>query len=124
MSSGYYKRGQRKADADSNDPRAFAICDRCATLYNLKDLRWQVQWNGTTQYNTRFLVCKSCYDEPQPQLRTVIPPADPVAIKDARPEFFKESEVDYWTVEGGAHVLAENSDANIVTDQASENFPD
>jgi hypothetical protein len=124
MSSGYYKRGQRRADADGNDPRAFAICDRCATLYNLKDLSWQIQWDATQRYNTRFLVCKSCYDTPQDQLRTVIPPADPVAIKDARPEFFEQAEVDFWTVEGGDHVLMENSDNLIVTDQASENFPD
>lgn len=34
----------------------------------------------------RILVCQSCYDKPQEQLRTVILPPDPVPIMNPRPE--------------------------------------
>lgn len=67
-------------------PEAYAICDRCSFRYNHSDLTWQFQWRGTTLQNIRLLVCDSCLDVPQEQLRTIIIPMDPVPIMNARPE--------------------------------------
>ena len=75
-----------KASIDARSPRALAICDRCQFMVNHGELRWQMQWRGPRLQNIRLLVCQSCYDIPQEQLRTIILPIDPVTIANARPE--------------------------------------
>lgn len=67
-------------------PRAIATCDRCGFRYNHDQLQWQLQWTGPHLQNLRILVCKSCLDVPQEQLRTIILPPDPVPIENPRPE--------------------------------------
>lgn len=75
-----------RATVDRSHPSAHAVCDRCSFRYNLSDLRWQWQWVGPRQQNIRILVCPSCYDKPQEQLRTFIIPVDPEPVMNARPE--------------------------------------
>jgi len=76
-----------KAEIDPSNPRALAICDRCGSMWNHYRLRWQYDWRGTKLLNTRFLVCPDCYDEYQQNgQRTIILPADPVPIMNARME--------------------------------------
>lgn len=113
-----------KADVNPVSPRAFAVCDRCGGLYNHENLQWQYQFAGVSLLNLQLLVCRECLDDPQPQLTATILPPDPDPVMNARPAYYALAEVDYWTVEGGDHVLMENSDNLIVTDQASENFSD
>ncbi len=71
---------------DASRPRAKAVCDRCGFLYQHDKLQWQFQWVGTKLQNIRRLVCNSCLDAPQMQLRTIILPIDPEPILNARPE--------------------------------------
>lgn len=75
-----------KAVVNANWPRAFAVCDRCYMRYNHDQLQWQYQWVATKLQNIRRLVCPSCLDRPQEQLRTIVLPPDPVPILNARPE--------------------------------------
>src|SRR5262245_39699107 len=76
-----------RASIDPTDPRALGICDRCGGLYNHNQLKWQYDWRGTKLQNLRFLVCDSCYDSYQQNgQRTIILPADPIPIMNARPE--------------------------------------
>jgi hypothetical protein len=76
-----------RAEISPSSPRAKAICDRCGFQFSHKDLRWAYDWRGTKLQNLRFLVCDSCYDEPQQNgQRVIILPADPVPIQNARPE--------------------------------------
>lgn len=77
-----------RAVVSQTDPRALAICDRCGFRYNHDDLSWQFQWRGTILQNIRILVCDSCKDTPQEQLRVIILPIDPVPVMNARPENF------------------------------------
>jgi hypothetical protein len=57
--------------------------------YNLRDLRWQNQWQGNRLVNLRLLVCtRTCLDVPQIQLRTLILPPDPVPVLNPRPEMY------------------------------------
>jgi hypothetical protein len=56
------------------------------------DLRWQFDWRGAALLNTRILVCRSCQDTPQQQLRSIVVPADPMPIINARPEPFVDDE--------------------------------
>ena len=74
------------ASVDAGNPRARAVCDRCSFVYNHHQLRWQFQYAGPQLKNLRILVCESCYDLPNEQLRTIILPSDPVPISDPRPE--------------------------------------
>lgn len=75
-----------RVEVDARWPRAKAVCDRCGFLYNLDKLNWQFQWAGTKLQNLRILVCDPCLDKPQPQLRTIMLPPDPVAVINPRPE--------------------------------------
>lgn len=67
-------------------PRAHAICDRCGFEFNHDELQWQFQWAGPRLQNLRILVCRTCLDVPQEQLRTIVLPPDPVPIQNPRPE--------------------------------------
>lgn len=75
-----------RARVNPSNPKAFAICDRCAFTYNHVDLRWQYDYRGTRLANLRILVCDRCEDVPQPQLRPKILSPDPVPIKNPRVE--------------------------------------
>ena len=80
------------ASINANSPRTLAVCDRCGFLYNHGDLSWQFQWRGTKLQNIRQLVCQSCNDKPQEQLRVIVLPPDPVPIMNARPENYVDAD--------------------------------
>ena len=87
-----------RARTSATNPQAFAICDRCNFLYNHSDLKWQFDWRGVALLNTRLLVCNSCYDTPQEQLRAIIVPADPTPIMNARTQNFVAASTDDLTI--------------------------
>lgn len=82
---GYASRSGR-ARTSARDPRAFAVCDRCGMWYNHHRLQWQYDWAGASLINKRILVCNTCYDQPQNQLRAIVVPADPTPIINPRTE--------------------------------------
>jgi hypothetical protein len=96
---GYASRSGR-ARTDARNPRAFAICDRCALWYNHYQLKWQYDWAGASLINKRILVCDTCYDEPQNQLRAIVLPADPMPIINPRVEPYAWDEIDRRQVSG------------------------
>ena len=96
---GYASRSGR-ATTSATNPRAFAVCDRCAIWYNHHQLRWQYDWAGASLINKRLLVCNTCYDTPQEQLRAIIIPADPVPIVNPRVEPYAWDEIDRRQVSG------------------------
>ena len=81
-----------RARTSATNPQAFAVCDRCGLWYNHVNLRWQYDWRGTSLQNLRLLVCSTCYDEPQQQLRAIVVPADPVPIMNPRIQDFVTAE--------------------------------
>jgi hypothetical protein len=89
-----------RARTSSANPEAHAICDRCGFRYNWVDLRWQYDWRGPSLQNVRILVCKTCQDTPQEQLRAIVVPADPTPITDARVQDFVAASTDYQTTSG------------------------
>jgi len=96
---GYASRSGR-ARTSARNPQAFAICDRCALWYNHVDLKFQFDWAGASLINKRILVCDTCYDVPQNQLRAIIIPADPVPIINPRVEPYAWDEIDRRQVSG------------------------
>lgn len=112
-----------RASVDPTSPRAFGVCDDCGFLFNLETLRWQLQYNATGLYNTRFLVCDRCYDIPQPQLLNPILSPDPVPVQNARVENYFLDEVDLLSTEDETPITTEDG-VEIVVNQPSQNFSD
>ena len=81
-----------RARTDPRNPQAHAICDRCGFRYNHVNLRWQFDWRGASLMNIRLLVCDTCYDNPQEQLRAIVVPADPIPINQPRIQDYETSE--------------------------------
>jgi len=81
-----------RARTDARNPRAHAICDRCGFRYNHYMLSWQYDWAGASLINKRLLVCNTCYDTPQEQLRAIVVPADPMPIINPRVQDFVTAE--------------------------------
>jgi hypothetical protein len=75
-----------KALVDPYSPRAFAICQRCGTLYNSYKLSFQYQWMGTKLQNKWVRVCPDCTDIPSIFLRQIIIPPDPYPTIQPRTE--------------------------------------
>ena len=100
---GYASRAGR-ARTNSANPQAHAICDRCGFRYNWVDLSWQYDWRGAQLANIRILVCSPCKDTPQQQLRSIVVPADPVPIINARTQDFVAASINYSTVSGGGTI--------------------
>ena len=89
-----------RARISSRNPQALAICDRCNFTYNHVSLRWQMDWAGASLINKRLLVCNTCYDEPQQQLRAIVIPADPVPIMNPRIQDFVTAETNNRATSG------------------------
>ena len=75
-----------RARISARRPEAKAICDACGFMYSLADLCPRVQWAGAKLQTFNMLVCRTCWDVPQEQLRTIIIPADPLPVYNPRPE--------------------------------------
>lgn len=96
---GYASQAGRARTSASN-PQAHAICDRCGFRYNHINLRWQFDWRGASLQNLRLLVCNTCYDAPQEQLRAIVVPADPVPIVQPRIQDFVTASQDTRVTSG------------------------
>jgi hypothetical protein len=78
-----------RADISATKPRALGVCQRCGFLYNHDRLQWQFQYGAMRLINLRILVCQTCLDQPQIQLRTILLPPDPVPIEYPVPENYQ-----------------------------------
>ena len=116
-----YRRPHGRDRLDEENPQAWGICDRCGTLYNLRDLNWQYEVNGLTTINTGFRVCEPCTDNLNYQFQNIPLPADPVPTRNARPEPYMLDEVDYLSTEDFVPIITQD-DVNIVVDEASQNY--
>lgn len=121
---GYASRSGR-AKTSSRNPRAFGVCDRCALWYNHHELKWQYDWAGASLINKRILVCDTCYDTPQNQLRAIILPADPVPIVNPRTEPYAWDSTDirqvsgYNTIDPKTGLPVPRGDARVTTENSA-----
>ena len=97
-----------RARTSARNPQAHAICDRCGFRYNHVNLRWQYDWRGASMMNIKLLVCNTCYDQPQEQLRAIVVPADPVPIVNPRIQ-------DFVTAESNTRVTSGQNTVDPVT---------
>lgn len=114
------------ARTSASSPQAHAICDRCGFRYNRTDLTWQHDWRGSALQNIRILVCRTCLDAPQEQLRAIVVPADPAPIDQPRVQNFADAETDYQTVTEVAAIDPNTGipipGTTILQDQAGNNL--
>lgn len=89
-----------RARISARNPRAAGQCDRCGLIYNHVNLQWQYDWRGASLQNLRLLVCDTCLDVPQQQLRAIVVPADPVPIMNPRTQDYVSASTDYRTTQG------------------------
>lgn len=75
-----------RAQTSRTWPRAHAVCDRCGFRYNHDQLKTQPYWAGPQLQIKNILVCETCWDVPQENIRTIIIPPDPIPIDNPRPE--------------------------------------
>lgn len=87
----------RRVSVDPNNPRAWGTSDRNGMISNHKNLVWQHDWAGQRIINKRMLVSVDELDKPQRQLGTIVLPADPVSIKNARVEPYAIDEAYTYT---------------------------
>ncbi len=80
----WHPAGRARISAKNPVPRA--ICDACGFTYSLPDLRPRMQWAGVKLQTFNMLVCRTCWDRPNEQLRTIIIPPDPIPVFNPRPE--------------------------------------
>jgi len=89
-----------RARISAKNPQAAAVCDRCGGVLNHVDLSWQFDWAGAGLINKRLLVCGPCMDTPQQQLRSIVLPADPMPVMNARPQNYVDAATDIRTTQG------------------------
>jgi len=89
-----------RARVSSRNPQAAGVCDRCGGVYNHVDLAFQYDWAGATMIKKNLLVCHTCMDTPQQQLRSIILPGDPPPIMNPRPENYANLSTDYRVTSG------------------------
>lgn len=112
-----------QARVNPSSPRAFAICDRCSRLFNLESLSWQYEWAGPRLQNLHLLVCRSCNDVPQAQLKPRILPPDPVPVMNARPQNYSAADDDWRTTEDEG-IRVDEDDTPRVTENVANNRED
>jgi len=129
---GYASRAGR-ARTNAANPQAHAICDRCGFRYNFVDLTWQFEWRGATLQNIKILVCNTCLDTPQENVRAIVIPADPTPIVNARVQDFVAASTDDIAFAGSVidpktgipmpsqSVLADNAGNNLVVQPIGPN---
>jgi len=93
-----YASRQGRAKISATNPQAAGICDRCGFVYQHNTLQWQYDWRGAELQNVRILVCGTCKDTPQEQLRAIVVPSDPVPIQQPRTQDFAQAETNYSTI--------------------------
>lgn len=86
------RRHPTHAQFNPSHPMAWATCDRCGFNWQHDHLQWQFDWAGLQVINQRVMVCPYCRDKPQRQLGSIILPADPLPIMNARPEQYAMDE--------------------------------
>jgi hypothetical protein len=93
-----------------SSPEAAAICDRCGRQFNHCDLIWQFDYRGDNLQNLGYLVCQTCLDVPQEQLRPKMVSPDPEPVLNARPPAWAAQEGAASPDSGPVYLLIPPSD--------------
>ena len=76
----------RRTQVNPQSPRAWGSSDRNGMIGQHNEMVWQYDWRGNKIVNLRVLVHRDEVDLPQRQLGNLQIPADPIPIRNPRPE--------------------------------------
>ena len=97
MSGPWHPTGRARVSATR--PQAIGLCQRCQFWHQRINLRPQFQWAGPRLQNLELYVCCECYDKPQPALKSIVIPPDPVPVYKPFPELFSVVEPNFIATE-------------------------
>jgi hypothetical protein len=81
------KKHRTQPDFDAKSPRGLAICDGCGFMVQHAELRQKQDYRGgSTPVGLSLRVCASCDDVPQPYFSRLLLRADPIPLKNPRPD--------------------------------------
>ena len=84
---GQGRKRRTQPEFDAKNPRAVAICDGCGFLVQHTHLREKKDYRGgTVPVGLGIYVCASCDDVPQPYYRRLLLRADPIPVRNPRPD--------------------------------------
>ncbi len=84
---GQGRKRRTQPEFDAKNPRAVAICDGCGFLIQHDHLREKKDYRGgTVPVGLGIYVCASCDDVPQPYYRRLLLRADPIPVRNPRPD--------------------------------------
>lgn len=84
---GQGRKRRTQPEFDAKNPRAIAICDGCGFLIQHDHLREKKDYRGgTVPVGLGIYVCASCDDVPQPYYRRLLLRADPIPVRNPRPD--------------------------------------
>ena len=110
-----YGSASGKAYVNLSQRENWVVCDRCGCWRNRSDVAFQYRWQGRELINQRFIVCiDTCLDKPNQQERVIIIPADPVPVRDARPEAYFADETGNVSTEDGTNNVVDEPDLNFI----------
>jgi hypothetical protein len=81
------KKHRTQPDFDAKSPRGLAICDGCGFMVQHTELRQKKDYRGgSVPVGLSLRVCASCDDVPQPYFSRLLLRADPIPLKNPRPD--------------------------------------
>jgi hypothetical protein len=81
------KKHRTQPDFDAKSPRGLAICDGCGFMVQHTELRQKKDnRGGSVPVGLSLRVCASCDDVPQPYFSRLLLRADPIPLKNPRPD--------------------------------------
>lgn len=81
------RKHRTQPEFDAKNPQGIAICDGCGFLVQHTHLREKKDYRGgTVPVGLGLYVCASCDDVPQPYYRRLLLRADPIPLRNPRPD--------------------------------------
>jgi hypothetical protein len=81
------RKHRTQPEFDAKNPQGIAICDGCGFLVQHTHLREKKDYRGgTVPVGLGIYVCASCDDVPQPYYRRLLLRADPIPLRNPRPD--------------------------------------
>lgn len=109
MSGPFHPTGH--ARVSQRRPQAIGVCQRCGFWYQRSELVPQFEWQGVKLQNLDLYVCtRTCLDRPQPQLKTIVIPADPLPVYRPFPESYSTTVPNFIATESAVFAGSDIAD--------------
>lgn len=112
-----------RARVSMRSPKAFGICDSCGFTFQLAELAPQPFYAGPRIQLKNFLKCKTCLDIPNPAVKSITIPPDPLPVLNPRPEQYAVTVPNFISTESGVNITTEDGN-NLIWEDQTTPLPD